>query len=194
MVYAVNFGQKGTELPKKRTMKLKRVLLLVLMLALLAGGIAFWKLTATPPSQDDGISDTTFPAKFKDSAKPETEEEKARLKLLGVWQDDYQGKRTMTLNDDGSGSMVVELSGVQAFLFASKLRFDMKWSLDGTTLTKRTVGGEPADKVNLILNTMGDTAEDTLLELTEERLLLLDKNGKTKYDWKRVKKDEPSKE
>jgi hypothetical protein len=178
---------------EERTMKLKRILLLVLMLALLAGGIAYWKLT-TPPSQNDGIADATLPAKFKDGAKPETEEEKARRKLLGVWQDDYQGKRTMTLNDDGSGTMVVKLSGVQAFLFASKLRFDMKWSLDGKTLTKRTVGGEPADKVNLILNTMGNTAEDTLLELTEERLLLLDKNGKTKYDWKRVKKDEPSKE
>jgi hypothetical protein len=39
-----------------------------------------------------------------------------------------------------------------------------------------------------VLNTMGNTAEDTILEMTEDRLLLLDKNGKTKYDWKRHKK------
>ena len=94
--------------------------------------------------------------------------------LLGVWQDDYQGKRTMTLNEDGSATMFVELSGAQAFLFAAELRFDMTWSLDGKNLTKKTVGGEPADKVNLILNTMGDTADDTLLEVTDDRLLLLD--------------------
>jgi hypothetical protein len=95
----------------------------------------------------------------------------------------------MTLNEDGSGTMLVELSGVQAFLVASKLRFDMKWTLDAKKLIKKTVAGEPADKVNMILNTMGNTAEDTLLELSEDRLLLLDKDGKTKYDWKRAKMD-----
>lgn len=126
--------------------------------------------------------------------KGESDQEKQRRKLLGVWQDHYQGKRTMTLNEDGTGTMLVELSGLQATLFASQLRFDMQWSLDGKKMTKKTVSGEPAGKVNFILKTMGDTAVDTLLELTEDRLLLLDQNGKTKYDWKRVKKDEPSKE
>ena len=70
----------------------------------------------------------------------------------------------------------------------------MNWSLDGRTLTKKTVGGEPADKVNLILNTMGDTAADTILEVTADRLLLLDKDGETKYDWRRVESGEPGKE
>jgi len=100
----------------------------------------------------------------------------------------------MTLNDDGTGTMLVELSGVQAALFASKLRFDMQWSLDGKKLIKKTIGGEPASKVNLILNTMGDTAEDTIVEVTADRLLLLDKDGKTQYDWRRVKSDEKEKQ
>ena len=173
-------------------MKPRVVLLLLLILALLSGGIAYWMLTTTHHSQNDGIADATPATNSKEDVKPESEEEKARRMLLGVWQDNYQGKRTMTLNDDGRGTMFVELSGVQAFLFASKLRFDMVWSLDGKKLTKKTVGGEPADKVNLILNTMGDTAEDTLLEVTDDRLLLLDKDGTTKYDWRRVKQHEPS--
>lgn len=96
----------------------------------------------------------------------------------------------MTLNDDGTGTMLVELSGLQATLLASKLRFDMRWSLVEKILQKQTVGGEPSEKVNLILNTMGNTADDTILELTDDRLLLLDKDGKTKYDWKRVKADD----
>ena len=174
-------------------MKRKWAVFCFLAMILLAGGIAYWRLT-TPLSQNEGIANTTPPVKPEEKAKPETEEEKARRKLLGVWRDEYEGKRTMTLNEDGGGTMLVELSGVQAFLVGPKLRFDMKWSLDGKKLTKKTVGGEPADKVNLILNTMGDTAEDTLLELTDDRLLLLDKNGKTKYDWRRAKKDESSKE
>jgi hypothetical protein len=168
-------------------MRTRRLIVLFLMACLFAGGIAYWWLTQPPASENDGIADAIVPATSKDATTPETEADKTRRKLLGVWQDDYEGKRTMTLNPDGTGTMLVELSGVQAFLVASKLRFDMKWSLDGTKLTKKSVGGEPADKVNLILKTMGNSAEDTLLELTDDRLMLLDKNGKTKYDWKRVK-------
>ena len=169
-------------------------MLLFLILALLSGGIAYWMLRTTHPSHNDGIANVTPPTNSIEDVKPESEEEKTRRMLLGVWQDDYQGKRTMTLNEDGSGTMLVELSGAQAFLFASKLRFDMTWLLDGKKLTKKTVGGEPADKVNLILSTMGDTADDTLLEVTDDRLLLLDKDGTTKYDWRRVTQHEPSKE
>ena len=39
----------------------------------------------------------------------------------------------------------------------------------------------------MILSTMGDHVDEPILELTEDHLLLLDKDGKTKYDWKRVK-------
>lgn len=170
----------------------RRLTLFALLLAILAGGFIYWKLTTTPPAQDEGPSDAVPPAKIQDVEPLETEEARTVRKLLGVWHDEYQGKRTMTLNADGSGTMLVELSGAQAFLFASKLRFDMRWSLAEKVLTKKTVGGEPADKVNLILNTMGNTAADTLLDLTDDRLTLLDKNGTTKYEWKRVMKDKTS--
>jgi hypothetical protein len=180
-------------------MNRKKGVLLGTALVLLTGGILYWRLTSSPPSHADatppGSNSTSEaePAKPGSNPKPETEEQKTRRMLLGVWQDEYKGKRTMKLNEDGTGTMDVQLSGWQATLFASKLHFDMKWSRDGKTLTKRTVRGEPADKVNLILNTMGDTAKDTILELTEDRLLLLDKDGKTKYDWKRPKRIERKK-
>src|SRR5581483_8082610 len=140
------------------------------------------RLTSAPPPSPHEEAHVGPPA---DAAKAESPQDKQRRRLLGVWQDEYKGKRTMTLKEDGTGTMLVELSGLQATLFAAKLRFDMTWSLDGQKLTKKTVGGEPADKVNLILNTMGNTAEDTVLELTEDRLLLLDKDGKTQYDWRK---------
>jgi hypothetical protein len=54
-------------------------------------------------------------------------------------------------------------------------------------LKKQTISGEPEAQVKMILNTMGDHVDEPILELTEDRLLLLDKDGKTKYDWKRVK-------
>lgn len=158
-------------------MNRKWFILSFLTLALLAGGIGYWILTAESPAPPQNI------------LQEESEEEKLRHTLHGVWQDEYRGKRTMTLNEDGSGTMFVELSGLWARLYASKLRFDMKWWLNGKKLIKKSIRGEPAFAAKLILKAMGDTAEDSILEFSEDRLLLLDKDGKTRYDWRRAKKE-----
>ena len=163
-------------------MKRRWIWLTLFLVLFVAAGVAYWRLTSAPHLSTTTAT-TPLPA-------PGSEDDKTRQALLGVWQDEYQGKRTMTLHKDGTGTMLVELKGMTAVLYAAQLRFDMTWSLDGRKLTKKTIGGEPASKVNLILNTMGDTAVDTIVELTEDRLLLLDKDGKTQYDWKRVKTQE----
>ena len=119
--------------------------------------------------------------------KADAQDEQFRRLVVGTWQDEYQGKRTMTLLEDGTGRMVVELDGLKAKLFAPRLEFDMVWSVDKGRLKKRTVKGEPAVAVQLILKTLGDQVDEPILELTQDRLLLLDKDGKTKYDWRRVR-------
>ena len=130
---------------------------------------------------------TTGLTHCQDSTKPDVRDQQFRRLAVGTWQDEYQGKRTMTLKEDGTGTMVVELDGLKAKLFAKRLEFDMVWSVDKGRLKKRTVKGEPAVTVQLILKTMGDQVDEPLLELTQDRLLLLDKDGKTKYDWRRVR-------
>jgi hypothetical protein len=113
----------------------------------------------------------------------------ARLRrlALGTWQDEYQGKRTLVLKEDGTGSMVVELSGMAATLFAPRLQFDIEWSIENGRFKERSLGGQPERQVQLILKTMGDRVDQPILELTDERMLLLDADGKTKYDWRRPK-------
>ena len=87
------------------------------------------------------------------STNPDSE---FRRLVVGSWTDNYQGKRTMILKEDGTGTMVVELSGWRAALSAPRLRFDMVWSVEGGHLKKQTVGGEPATQVQMILAAMGD--------------------------------------
>ena len=122
-------------------------------------------------------------------SQPADPDARYRSLVLGTWQDEYQGKRTMTLNEDGTGTMIVELSGWRAALSAPRLKFNMKWSVKDGHLKKQTISGEPETQVKMILSTMGDHVDEPILELTEDRLLLLDKDGKTKYDWKRVKEN-----
>jgi len=135
---------------------------------------------------------TTGLAVGQDRSEPDVRDQQLRRLVVGTWEDDYQGKRTMTLQADGTGTMVVELSGVKAKLFAERLEFEMVWSVEKGRLKKRTLKGEPAVTVQLILKTMGDRVDEPILELTQDRLLLLDKDGKTKYDWRRVRRPSSS--
>jgi hypothetical protein len=128
------------------------------------------------------------PAKQPDAKKEPADQlaHQQRELLIGTWEDNYQGHRTMTLKEDGTGTMVVKLSGMKARLFAKRLEFEMVWSVEQGRLHKRTIGGTPQLQVNMILKSMGDRVEEPILELTEERLVLLDQDGETRYRWRRV--------
>jgi hypothetical protein len=143
-------------------------------------------LVSTPVLADQAEQEAEV-AQPKETQKTSDEDKRLRRLVVGTWEDDYQGKRTMTLKQDGTGTMVVDLDGVKAALFASRLTFNMKWSVEKGRLKKRTIGGTPTGRVQMILKMMGDRVDEPILELTEKRLLLLDKDGKTKYDWRRVR-------
>lgn len=117
---------------------------------------------------------------------PVDEDARYRDLAVGTWQDEYKGKRTMHLHADGTGTMIVELSGLTATLFAGRLEFDMVWSVEDGRMQKQSLGGRPEVKVKAILAMMGDRVDEPILELTDERLLLLDADGKTQYDWRRA--------
>jgi hypothetical protein len=165
-----------TTTPKKFLRRRWLVVAVVVIPICCVAGLVIWnKMASEKFAQQMAQSQPTDPdARF-------------RSLVLGTWEDKYQGKRTMTLKEDGTGTMIVELSGWRAAMSAPRLKFDMKWSVENVRLKKQTISGEPEAKVKMILSTMGDHVDEPILELTENRLLLLDKDGKTKYDWKRVK-------
>lgn len=143
--------------------------MLTLVVTGMAGALAGWWFYLAKPS----------PAPAPDG------DARLRRLVVGTWADEYKGKRTMTVRPDGTATMVVELEGLNALL-GSRLRFDMEWAIEDGRLKKRTIGGEPSGRVNLILKAMGDRVDEPILELSEERLLLLDGDGRTRYDWRRV--------
>jgi hypothetical protein len=107
--------------------------------------------------------------------------------LVGTWEDQYQGHRTMTIRPDGTATMVVELHGWKAAVYASRLQFEMIWSVENGKMKKRTTGGEPPGRVKTILKMMGNHVTEPILELTSDGLVLLDQDGKHQYHWSRVK-------
>ena len=118
------------------------------------------------------------------SVEPGSDEHYREL-IVGTWQDDYKGRRTLTVRVDGTATMVVEPEGLNA-LVATRLTFEEEWSIEGGQLMLKAVGGEPAARVSLILKTMGTESDQKILELTTDRLVLLDSDGETQYDWRRM--------
>ena len=117
-------------------------------------------------------------------------DEHYRALVVGTWEDDFQGHRMLTIRNDGTATMVVELEGLAAMLYAKRMTFEEEWKIEAGQLRLKAVGGEPESRVNLILETMGDVSEQKILQLTEDRLLLLDSDGRTEYDWRRTRLEE----
>lgn len=161
---------------------------LVASLAILAAvGLLGFVLVPAAPSRPVAAQPTPLPRPEIALAAPADPDEPLRLGVVGTWTDRFRGKRTMTLKEDGTGVMLVELEGLSAALFAQRLQFEMAWSVEDGRLKKQTIGGEPTDKVNLILKTMGDRVAERIEELTEDRLVLVDQDGTTRYTWTRVR-------
>jgi translocator protein len=151
---------------------------------------AIWRMNDGPPAStsDPGpMAESDTRADESPSTDSSLKDDEFRKLAAGTWHDDYQGSRTLTLREDGTGTMVVELNGLKAALVARRLQFDMVWSIANGRLKKRSLGGAPSTQVSMILKTMGDTVDEPILELTEDRLLVLDQDGNTRYDWRRVR-------
>lgn len=151
---------------------------------------AVWQLNGvdvTSARSESAAATTASRADPAPLATPDPNDEQFRKLAVGTWQDDYQGKRTLTLQENGRGTMVVELGGLKAALVAPRLKFDIEWSVQGGRLKKRSLGGEPATQVGMILKSMGDTVDEPILELSDNRLVLLDADCRTRYAWQRVR-------
>ncbi len=107
--------------------------------------------------------------------------------MLGMWEDDYKGHRTLTLNANGTGRMVVELDGFAATLFAKTLTFQEEWSVADGKVTMNATGGEPAGKVRLVLSLHGDSSTQRIIEVTSERMILIEEPSETRFEWRRVR-------
>jgi len=136
---------------------------------------------ADPPESPDEAG------KQKDDDNSLALDDHYRELIVGIWQDEYQGKRTITVREDGTATMVVEPEGFAARLYADRMTFVEEWRIEEGRLQLHAIGGEPQGRVNLVLKAMGDTSHYRILELTEDRMRLADANGETTYDWRRSK-------
>lgn len=131
---------------------------------------------------------TTAEPGSTEAANASSEQELQQL-VLGNWEDDYRGKRRMTLSADGTGTMWVEPPGIGKKLLAPLLEFNLTWHIADKKLHMHTLGGTPANKVRMVLRLYGDHQAQPIVSVTESMMHLLDEDGETEYHWRRATSD-----
>lgn len=91
-------------------------------------------------------------------------------RLVGCWRDGFCGQRTLTLKTDGSATMLLELDFTGRLLYGKSLEFDMRWSLDGSTLSFEILTGRPGDAARSAIKLWGEAFEYRLELVDRERL------------------------
>lgn len=134
------------------------------------------------------VESTAITSKPDKPVETEPESSAFRQQLIGTWRDNYRAQRTLTLREDGTGTMHCVLQGMHR-LFASELTFQEAWELDGDQLTMRVTGGVPEDKVAFVLRLKGDVTHQKILSVTENELHVYDAGEKVEFHWQRVTSD-----
>jgi hypothetical protein len=158
-------------------------LILLLFGAAVAAAVASW---LPSPSDDDAVQAAIKAKARVASAAPASADDALRRAVLGVWQDDYQGARTLVVRPDGTATMTIEFDGWKARMFTPRLRIETTWHIENAQFERQTVGGQPPDKVEFVKRRVGDRASDRIVEITGERMVLVDQDGETRYEWRRV--------
>lgn len=164
-----------------RARRWKRPTVALLMLLLLAGGWALFSRKHPAPAE----AEVSVPERLADVDVPNREQQQ-RQQVLGTWEDFYEGHRFLTIRDDGTALMAVELSGLASKLFAPRLEFDITWTFQQGKVTMLTTGGRPPSKAGLVLRMYGDKAEYLLEDLNETRLVLRDVSTQKQFEWLRL--------
>jgi len=106
--------------------------------------------------------------------------------LIGQWKDSFFGTRTLTLNDDGSAQMVLDLDFAGRLLYGSRLEFEMKWSLEGAVIGIDVVSGKPENSAKSAMKTWGERYVYLLDAVSDDRIEMRDWDGAASYTLKRV--------
>jgi hypothetical protein len=109
-----------------------------------------------------------------------------RQQIVGTWSNFHHGERTMIVRGDGTATMIVLFRGIKARLFTRRLELEMVWSVQDGCMTRRTVGGTPADKIVVVNRYAGQEVTESILNLTDDQLVLLDTDGTSRHQWQRV--------
>lgn len=177
-------------LPARSNLRLRDLIAVV--------GIMVLTLNVARVTQQRSVSRGNQPAASEQTARAEPAlsgiEETAQpldardKQLVGVWQQEKYGRRTLTILPEGKAKMTIEPAGAWSLAFGKRLDAEMYWSLEGDRIIYGMTSGTPANKYEIAVKAWGDRWNEQLTALTAERLTITADDG-TVSVWQRVDRD-----
>ncbi|VAX40274.1 hypothetical protein MNBD_PLANCTO02-1921 [hydrothermal vent metagenome] len=132
----------------------------------------------------------TVPVKQDIGKKNKTKEEQfdleCRKKSVGTWEKEESGKRTLTIKENGTATLIYLPSGVNRFLLGEKVIVKIKWIIQKGKVKFRSHSGLPEKSFNIITATHGREKIRKILEISDKHFMLYDEKEKEKSKWTRV--------
>ncbi len=131
-------------------------------------------------------------AVVEDSIEPknmkEMDTEQVRQLVTGFWKSNYYGTRHLIIREDGTATIYYEPNMLAQLVMGGRLRIHYNWEYDpeNTRVLFTATEGYPQKSYEYVLEKWGADQQQTVLEATAQRLLLLDGDNTTKHDWKRI--------
>lgn len=198
-------SSRGSELPRDhRGWVVSSILILI---ATVTCGLLAWSVGSGSPDHSP-VSEVTAPASVPQPESPSVTPVSNRqatqvdaeipvapmpepvptsdtTRLSGAWTLDDGIQRRIEVRPDGTATMWVKLDALSAFVYGPELTLEVTWKLEGNRLTYIAISGKPEQNVARLLRDFGTVQEYTIIEFTEDHLLLELDRDQTRYDWRR---------
>jgi hypothetical protein len=123
--------------------------------------------------------------------QPESDQDATyREKLVGTWKQYETGVRWLTVRPDGTATMVVDPDWVAKAVIGSRLTVEIEWTVEEGRALFRSVSGKPETAFQAVCTLYGRDRNRPIVEMTEEKFVLLDESDGSRSEWTRIKKGE----
>ncbi len=136
--------------------------------------------TANPGEVGESAVDSS-----NNSAESDSEQDDLGSRFVGRWRQYLYGERSLTIRDDGTGTMVVVPEGVWAFVFGEKVTVELKWAVEEGFLNYEIVSGQPEEGIKVVKEMWGDHWSQEILTLTDSKFVVISDDD-NRYEWERV--------
>ncbi len=135
------------------------------------------------------------PAQLDSSNKPvekksmkEMETEQVKQLVTGYWKSSYYGTRHLIIREDGTATIYYQPNMLARLVMGGQLTIHYHWEYDRENIQVlfTATDGYPQKSYEYVLEKWGANQRQTVLDATEQRLLLLDGDDTTKHDWQRI--------
>lgn len=149
-------------------------------------------LKPAPSESTDPTSNLTSPLQSTENIKSSNSfngfsTEEVLAQLVGKWeQTKSTSKQILTIEENGTASMVIEPQGIWTAVLGKEVTVNIEWSLNAATLTLRTVGGSPENKLEYIKQIWGSEFVREIHSIEDKMFTLRDDKGDVSQKWIRT--------